>query len=78
MSAKTLTFDRVTGLIWGNECEEYDGFMLFICARVGVPSTLIISTNWSIPLLPGKNTEPCKSSPRIQPVDQRSTGESYQ
>lgn len=31
------------------------GFMVLICSREGVPKTLMISTNWSIPDSPGNN-----------------------
>lgn len=39
---------------------------------VGVPKTLIISTNWSTPLSPGNIGWPNKSSAKTHPADQTS------
>ena len=46
--------------------------MVRICSRVGVPNTLIISTNWSMPDSPGNSGWPSISSAITQPVDQTS------
>jgi hypothetical protein len=46
------------------------GFMVLICSRDGVPKTLMISTNWSIPDSPGNNGWPNINSAITQPVDQ--------
>jgi hypothetical protein len=48
------------------------GFMVLICSLVGVPRTLMISTNWSIPDSPGKRGCPNINSAITHPVDQMS------
>lgn len=81
------TLENGCGLIWGNLCSMYwrdqllnglnkysrtFGFIVLICSLVGVPRTLMISTNWSIPDSPGNNGCPNISSAITQPVDQMS------
>lgn len=39
-----------------------------ISSRVGVPSTLMISTNWSTPESPGNKGCPSNSSAPTQPI----------
>jgi hypothetical protein len=46
--------------------------MLFSSSLVGVPRTLMISTSWSTPELPGKMGLPISSSANTQPADQTS------
>jgi len=47
--------------------------MVLICSFEGVPRTLIISTNWSMPDSPGNNGDPVSNSAMTHPVDQIST-----
>lgn len=59
-------------LTFGNLYWAYFGFNLIICSDVGVPSTLIISTNWSTAVSPANIGRPNNNSPKTQPADQTS------
>lgn len=59
--------------LWRGDGKLTLGFIVLICSLVGVPRTLMISTNWSMPDSPGKRGCPSISSAMTQPVDQIST-----